>query len=136
MQRNKSLVAKWALLIALVIMALPVTAFAQRRWVVVRQPRQTRVVIYQPRPSDIYRQSYSSPYYTYGYTEPYYGTRYNNTYTYAEPGYGTTYYSYRYSQPYYANRYTYSSANPTYRRTYREYRPPQRSGVRFGIYIR
>jgi hypothetical protein len=140
MQRNRSSITKWVLLIALVVMSLPVTAFAQRRWVVVR-PRRNRVVIYQPQPPVIYQRSYANPYY--GYTQPYYQTQYYS-YGYQQPYSGTTYYSSRYSQPYVVNRYTYSRANstygptygPTYGYAYREYRPRPRSRVRFGVYIR
>jgi hypothetical protein len=131
MLKDRSSIAKWGLIVAILVMTLPVTTFAQRRWVVVRPGRQ-RVVVYQPRPTVIYRQSYASPYYNY--PQPYYNTGYYN-YGYSQPYYGTTYYSYRYSQPYYANRYAY--ANPTYSYTYREYRPRyRRSRVRFGIYFR
>jgi hypothetical protein len=129
MQRNKFSLAKWAVLIGLVVMTLPVTSFAQRRWVV--RPQRNRVVIYQPRPQVIYRRSYASPYY--GYTQPYYGTQYYN-YGYQQPYYGTSYYSNSYSQPYFTNRYY--SSSPSYRYTYREYRPRHRNRVRFGIYIR
>jgi hypothetical protein len=118
MQKNRSSITKWVFLFALVVMALPVTAFAQRRWVVVR-PRRSRVVIYQSQPPVIYQRSYASPYYGY-----------------AQPLYRTQYYSSRYSQPYVVNRYTYSPANPTYGYAYREYRPRHRSRARLGIYIR
>lgn len=132
MQKTRSSITKWALLIAVVVMTLPVTAFAQRRFVVVR-PRRNRVVIYQPRPTVIYRQSYS-PYYG---NQPYYSTQYyNNGYqtygTYGYQPYGTTY-TYRYSQPSYVNRYAYA---PDYGYGYRQYRPRHRSRVRFGISIR
>jgi hypothetical protein len=131
MQKKRSSVAKWGLIIAVVVMTLPVTTFAQRRWVVVR-PTGQRVIVYQPRPRVVYRQWYAGPYYNYA--QPYYNTGYYN-YGYSQPSYGTTYYSSRYSEPYYANRYVYSS--PTYRYTYSEYRPRyRRSRVRFGIYLR
>jgi hypothetical protein len=134
MQKKRISIMKWALLLALAVMTLPVTAFAQRRWVVVR-PRGNRVVVYQPRPTVIYRRSYASPYYA----QPYYSTSYN-TYGYSQPYYGTTY-SYQYSQPYYGNRYAYSSGYsrvyPAYSYGYREYRPRyRRSRVRVGIYLR
>jgi hypothetical protein len=133
MQRNKFSITKWGLIVAVVVMTLPVTTFAQRSWIVVR-PRRQRVVVYQPQPSVIYQRSYTNPY-TYNYTQPYYGTSYN-TYGYSQPYYGSTY-SYQYSQPYYANRYAYSSVSPTYGYTYREYRPRyRRNRVRFGVYIR
>ena len=133
MQKNRFSISKWGLIVAVVVMTLPVTTFAQGRWIVVR-PRRQRVVVYQPRPTVIYQRSYTNPYYTYNYTQPYYGTSYN-TYGYSQPYYGTTYYSYRYSQPYIANRYVYS--NSTYSSRYREYRPRyQRNRVRVGIYLR
>ena len=128
MQRNRSSLIKWGLIIAVAIMILPVTSFAQRRWVVVR-PRRQRVVVYQPQSTVIYR-SYASPYYNY--SQPYYGTGY-----YTQPYYGSTYYSYPYSQSYYANRYAYSTVSPGYSYAYREYRPRyRRNRVRFGIYLR
>ena len=134
MNRNRSSITKWGLIVAIVVMTLPVATFAQRRWIVVR-PRRQRVVVYQIQP--IYQRSYNSGYYNpYTYTQPYYSTGYN-TYSYAQPNYGSTYYSYGYSQPYYSNRYAYSSANPTYGYTYREYRPRyRRNRVRVGIYLR
>ena len=134
MNRNRSSITKWGLIVAIVVMTLPVTTFAQRRWIVVR-PRRQRVVVYQTQP--IYQRSYNSGYYNpYTYTQPYYSTGYNS-YSYAQPNYGSTYYSYGYSQPYYSNRYAYSSANPTYGYTYREYRPRyRRNRVRVGIYLR
>jgi hypothetical protein len=132
MQKNRSSITKWVFLFALVVMALPVTAFAQRRWVVVR-PRRSRVVIYQSQPPVIYQRSYASPYY--GYAQPLYRTQYYS-YGYQQPYSGTMYYSSRYSQPYVVNRYTYSPANPTYGYAYREYRPRHRSRARLGIYIR
>jgi len=75
MQRNKFSITKWGLIVAVVVMTLPVTTFAQRRWIVER-PRRQRVVVYQPQPSVIYQRSYTNPY-TYNYTQPYYGTSYN-----------------------------------------------------------
>ncbi len=129
MQINRSCLIRWALITAVVVMILPVTSFAQRRWVVVRPTRQ-RVVVYQPRSTVIYRRSYASPYYNY--SQPYYRTGY-----YTQPFYGSTYYSYPNAQPYYVNRYTYSSASPGYSYAYREYRPRyRRNRVRFGIYLR
>jgi len=127
MQRNLSSIMKWALLLSLFVVTLPLTASAQRRWVVVR-PRRQRVMVYQTQPGVVYRQTYTTP----NYGQPYYGTRYYS-YGYPTPYYGTGY-SYSYAQPYYGNPYTYS---PTYNYTYREYRPRHRSGrVRFGIYLR
>lgn len=134
MKTKTSSMTKWVLLIALVVMALPVTVFAQRRWVVVR-PRRSRVVIYQPRSSVIYQRSSVNPYY--GSTQPYYRTQYS--YGYQQPYYGTNY-SYPYTQPSYGNRYVYSGVSPRYSPasgyTYREYRPRHRNRVRFGVYFR
>jgi hypothetical protein len=125
MQKNRSSLIRWGLIITFVVMILPATSFAQRRWVVVR-PRRQRVVVYQPQSAVIYRRSYTSPYYNY--SQPYYRTGY-----YAQPYYGST----NYSQPYYANRYSYSSSSPGYSYAYREYRPRyRRNRVRFGIYLR
>ncbi|HEX3085202.1 MAG TPA: hypothetical protein VHP99_11800, partial [Pyrinomonadaceae bacterium] len=67
MQGNRSSITKWGLIVAVVVMTLPATTFAQTRWVVVR-PRRQRVVVYQPQPSVIYQRSYANPYYTYNYT--------------------------------------------------------------------
>src|SRR5436305_1664137 len=69
-----------ALLVALFLLTLlPVSVFAQRRWVVVR-PSRSRVVIYQPRQRVIYQQRpyYQSQYYTYGYPQSYYTNRYDS----------------------------------------------------------
>jgi len=90
---------------------LPVTALAQRTWVVVR-PHRSRVVVYQ-QPYVVYQRRPYYRTYSYGYSQPYYSTGYY-PYGYSQPYYSTGYYSYRYSQPYFANRYTYSWANPTY----------------------
>lgn len=107
-------------MLALFVLALaPASAFAQRRWVVVR-PHRSRVVIYQPRqyvierPRTTYRYRTS----TYGYPQSYYNTYYSNGYGYTEPYYASPFYAYRYTQPYFANGYTYSWANPTYRYDY------------------
>ena len=121
MQRKRFSLVTRALLVAVFLLTLlPVSVFAQRRWVVVR-PRRSQVVVYQPR-------SYVS------YQRPYYASQY---YSYQQPYYDTRYYSYGYSQPYYVNRYAYSSAYPTYGYGYREYRPRyRRSRVRVGIWLR
>src|SRR5437764_6213216 len=96
MERKRFSLVTRALLVAVFLLTLlPVSVFAQRRWVVVR-PRRSQVVVYQPR-------SYVS------YQRPYYASQY---YSYQQPYYGTRYYSYGYSQPYYVNRYAYSSAYP------------------------
>ena len=131
MVRKRFSIATRALLVALFVLTLlPVSVFAQRRWVVVR-PSRSRVVIYQPRPRVIYQQR---PYYSY--PQSYYTNGYSS-YGYSEPYYTNQYYSYQYSQPYFANRYTYSWANPTYSYDYREYRPRyRRSRVRVGIWLR
>jgi hypothetical protein len=132
MQR-KSLSFTRGLLAALfVLMLLPLTTFAQRRWVVVR-PRRSRVVVYQPRSYVTYQQPYySRQYYSYPYQQPYYS---NNYYSYGYTPYNTnSYYSYGYTQPYYVNRYTYSTIYPSYNNQYRSrYR---RSRFRVGIWLR
>jgi len=134
MQIKLSSITKWLLLIGLVVVTLPVMASAQRRWVVVR-PRHQRVMVYQPAPRVIYRETYTSPYYDYGYTQPSYSTRYYS-YGYPTP-YNSAGYSPTYTQPYYGNRYTYSSVAPTYSYSPREYRPRyHRSRVRLGVYLR
>ena len=119
MQRKGfSLVTRLLLVAVFLLTLLPVSVFAQRRWVVVR-PRRSRVVVYQPR-------TYVS------YQQPYYARQYY-TYSYPQPYYNTGYYSYGYSQPYYVNRYAYSPVYPSYS----EYRPRyRRSRVRVGIWLR
>ncbi len=104
--------ARAAMLLIVVMMFLPVSSFAQRRWFVERSPR-SRIVVYQPRPYVVYQRR---PYYTYRY----------QTYSYPQPYYTDQYYTYRYSQPYFVNRYTYSWANPTYRYEVYGYRPRYR----------
>jgi len=99
-------VAMCALVLAVL---LPVTALAQRTWVVVR-PHRSRVVVYQ-RPYVVYQRRPYYRTYSYGYS-PYYTNSYYS-YGYSQPYYSSGYYSYRYSQPYFANRYTYSWANPS-----------------------
>jgi len=119
-RKNFSLVTRALLVAVFLLTLLPVSVFAQRRFVAVRT-RRSRVVVYQPRPYVIYQR-------------PYYANQY---YSYQQPYYGTRYYSSGYSQPYYANRYAYSSTYPTYRYGYREYRPRyRRSRVRVGIRLR
>jgi len=76
-----------AIIFALLLMVcVPVTSFAQRRWVVTRSPR-SRIVVYQPRSNVIYqrRPSYTYRTYTYGYPQSYYSTYYSNGYGYTEP---------------------------------------------------
>ena len=114
-------------------MIVPITALAQRRWVVVR-PHRSRIVVYnyQPRPYVVYqRPYYGYRTYNYSYPQSYYGYQ---PYTYSEPYYSN--YSYRYSQPYFANRYTYSYANPTYYYDGNAYRRHRHNRVRVGIWGR
>jgi hypothetical protein len=135
MQTKLSSFAKWFLLVSLFMVTLPLTASAQRRLVVV-QPRRQRVVVYQPAPRVIYRETNTTPYYNYGYAQPSsYSTRYYS-YGYPTP-YNGSGYSYTYTQPYYSNPYAYSQVTPTYSYSYREYRPRyRRSRARLGIYLR
>ena len=111
-----SITLRGAICVVFASALLPVSAFGQRRWVVVR-PHRSRIVVYnyQPRPYVVYQrrpyQTYRS--YTYGYPQPYYGSQYY-TYGSSQPYYADRYYSYRYSQPYFANRQTYAWANPPY----------------------
>jgi hypothetical protein len=131
MQRKRFSILTRALLAALFLLTLlPASAFAQRRWVVVR-PSRSRVVIYQPRQRVIYQQR---PYYSY--PQSYYTNSYSS-YGYSQPYYTNQYYSYQYSQPYFANRYSYSWANPTYRYGYTEtYRRHRRNGARLRVTLR
>jgi hypothetical protein len=147
MQRKRFSIVTRALLVALFLLTLlPVSLFAQRRWIVVR-PRRS-VVVYQPRsyviyqrPSSGYRYSYPQAYYnngydSYGYSQPYYTNGYYSS-GYSQPYYTNQYYSYQYSQPYFANRYTYSWANPTYGYGYPEnYRRHRRNGVSLRLILR
>jgi hypothetical protein len=136
-RRIFSLFGRVALLALLGLILLPVTAFAQRTWVV-RRPQRNRVVIYQPRPYGIYqrRPVYSYRYNTYRYNEPHYATRYYSN-GYSQPYYANQYYSYRYSQPYFANRYGYAWSNPSYRYRYDGYQPRyRRNRSRVGIWLR
>lgn len=124
-------------LLAFLGMIVPVTAFAQRTWVV-RRPQRNRVVIYQPRPYVVYqrRPVYTYRSNTYRYSEPYYSTRYYSS-AYSQPYYGNQSYSYRYYQPYYANRYGYAWSNRPDRYRYDGYQPRyRRSGFRIGIRLR
>lgn len=137
-RRIVSLFGRVALLALLGLILLPVTAFAQRTWVV-RRPHRNRVVIYQPRPYVIYqrRPVYSYRYNTYRYNEPDYATRYYSN-GYSQPYYGNQSYSYRYSQPYFMNRYGYAKryvyANPSYPYRYDGYQSRYRRN-RFGVGI-
>jgi hypothetical protein len=134
MNHRQVSILKYVGMLALFVLALaPASAFAQRRWVVVR-PHRNRVVIYQPRQYVIERPRTAYRYrtYSYGYPQSYYSTYYSNGYGYTEPYYASPFYSYRYTQPYFANRYTYSWANPTYRYDY-GYSPRHR---RTGIIVR
>jgi len=115
----KSKLFQTAICALVLTVLLPLTSFAQRRWVVVR-PHRSRVVVYQPQPYVVYQR-------------PYYRTYTYGSYGYSQPYYENRYYSYGYSQPYFANQYTYSWANPTY--SYDEYgyryrRHHHRSGIR------
>ena len=134
-QRQVSILKQVGMLALFVLALAPASAFAQRRWVVVR-PHRSRVVIYQPRqyvierPRTTYRYRTS----TYGYPQSYYSTYYSNGYGYTEPYYASPYYGYRYTQPSYVNRYSY--VTPGYR--YYDngyYRRHRRSGItlRFGF---
>jgi len=126
-RRSVSTLGRIALLALFVMMFVPVTTFAQRRWVVAR-PQRSRIVIYQPRSSVIYQPAYRYRYNTY--SQPYYTTQYS--YGYTQPYYYTNqYYSYPYAQPYVTNRYAYS---PVYRYNYNTYRP-RYHGNRFRIGI-
>src|SRR5213078_4722603 len=133
MQRKRFLLATRALLVALFLLTLlPVSVFAQRRWVVVR-PRRS-VVVYQTRPYVTYQRPYNT--YRYSYPRSYYTNGYYSS-GYSQPYYGNQYYSYQYSQPYFANRYAYSWANPTYRYGYTEnYRRHRRNGVSLRVLLR
>jgi hypothetical protein len=126
-----STLGRAAFLALFVLMILPVTTFAQRRWVA--RPYRNRVVIYQPRPSLIYQRR---PAYTYRYntySQPYYSNQYYS-YGYSQPYYSNQDYSYGYSQPYLVNRYAYS---PAYRYSYDTYRPRyHRNRFRIGIRLR
>ena len=136
-RRFVSLFGRVALLALLGIILLPVTAFAQRTWVV-RRPQRNRVVIYQPRPDVIYqrRPAYSYRYNTYRYSEPYYSSQYYS-YGYSQPYYANQSYSYRYYQPYTVNRYDYAWSNPSYRYRYDGYQPRyRRNRFRVGIWLR
>lgn len=135
--RNVSSLGRAALVALFVLMILPVTTFAQRRWG--SRPHRSRIVIYQPRPYVVYQRRpaytyryntysqpyYSNQYYSYGYSQPYYSNQYYPS---------NQYYSYGYTQPYVVNRYAYS---PAYRYSYNTYRPRyHRSGFRVGIRLR
>lgn len=128
-----SILGRTAIVALFALMILPVTTFAQRRWVVTR-PHRNPVVIYQPRPYVIYqrRPAYSYRYNTY--SQPYYGTGYYSSYGYSRPYYTNQYYSYGYTRPYVVNRYAYS---PAYRYSYNTYRPRyHRNRFRAGIWLR
>ena len=129
MQKNSLSITRALLVAVFVVMLLPLTSFAQRRWVVVR-PRRSRIVVYQPRSYITYQPRYSSRQY-YSYPQQ------SFAYSYSQPYYSNGYYSYGYTQPYYVNRYTYSQVYPTYNYRYSEYRPRyRRSRIRVGIWLR
>ena len=134
-KRSLSILRLTFMAAALLVLALPVTTFAQRRLVIIR-PQRSRVVVYQPRPYVVYQRRPSYSYRSdYVYPQRYYSGYYPGAYS--QPYYSTGNYSYRYSQPYFANRYTYSWANPTYRYYNNDgyYRRQRRSGlsVRIGL---
>jgi hypothetical protein len=130
-----STLGRAALMALFVLMILPLTAFAQRRWT--SRPHRSRIVIYQPRPYVVYqrRPAYTSRYNTY--SQPYYSTQYYSS-GYSQPYYANQYYSYgytrAYTRPYVVNRYAYSQgyqySNNTYRPRY------HRSRFRVGIRLR
>ena len=124
-------------LVLLVVVAMPIGVFAQRRLIVART-RRSHIVVYR-RPVYSYRtftygypQSYYRTYYSngYGYPQSYYSTYYSNGYGYTDPYYATPYYAYRYSQPYISNGY----ASPAY--YYQSYRPRRHNHFRVGIWLR
>jgi hypothetical protein len=132
-RKSVSILGRTALVAFFALLILPVTTFAQRRWVVVR-PHRNRVVVYQPRPYVNYQRQ---PVYSYGYTtysQPYYANQYYSS-GYSQPYYTNQYYSYGYTQPYYVNRYAY--ADPYYRSNYYgSYPRYRRSRFRIGIRLR
>jgi hypothetical protein len=135
-RRSVSVLGRAALVALFVLMILPVTTFAQRRWraltyrsrIVITQPQP--YVVYQRRPVYTYRYntysqpSYSNQYYSDGYSQPYYSNQYNSN----------QYYSYGYTRPYVVNPYAYS---PGYQYGYNTYQPRyQRNRFRIGIRLR
>ena len=139
MKRNRFVNFKRAVFVALFIaILLPVGAFAQRRLVVRRS--NNRVVIYQTRPSVIYRQqpyygyrnSYpQSYYYSNGYySQPYYSSGYNS-YSYSPYNYSSRYYTYP-SQSYYYPSQSYYYVDPGYQYGRRH----RRNGLSFSLRLR
>ena len=130
-RRSVSNSGRAALIALFVLMILPVTTFAQRRWGA--RPFRSRIVVYQPRPYVVYQRR---PVYTYrynSYSQPYYSNQYYSS-GYSQPYYSNQYYSYGYTQPYVVNRYAYS---PGYRYGYNTYRPRyQHNRFRVGIRLR
>jgi hypothetical protein len=130
-RRRVSILGRAALLALFVLMTLPVTTFAQRRWGA--RPYRSRIVVSQPRPYVVYQRR---PVYTYRYntySQPYYSNQYYSD-GYSQPYYSNQYYSYGYTQPYVVNRYAYS---PGYQYGYNTYRPRyQRNRFRLGIRLR
>jgi hypothetical protein len=120
-----------ALLALLVLMILPVSSFAQRRWGT--RPYRSSIVVYQPRPRVVYQRR---PVYTYrynSYTQPFYSNQYYSP-GYAQPYYSNEYYSYGYTQPYVVNPYGYATR---YRYGYNTFRPRyQRNRFRVAIRVR
>ena len=129
-RRGVSILGRAALLALFVLMILPVTTFAQRRWGA--RPYRSRIIINQPRPYVVYQRR---PVYTYRYntySQPYYSNQYYSD-GYSQP-YSDQYYSYGYTRPNGVNRYAYS---PEYRYGYNTYRPRyQRNRFRLGIRLR
>jgi hypothetical protein len=130
-RRSVSNSGRAALFALFVLMILPVTTFAQRRWGA--RPYRSRIVITQPRPYVVYQRR---PAYTYRYntySQPYYSNQ-NYSYGYSQPYYSNQYYSYGYTRPYVANQYVHS---PGYRYGYNTYQSPyQRNRFRLGIRLR
>src|ERR1044072_755634 len=126
-RRTVSTLGRVSVLAFFVLLILPVSTFAQRRWGA--RPQRSRIVIYQPRPYVIYQRR---PAYTYRYntySQPYYSNQYYSGYS--QPYYSNQYYSSGYTRPYVVNRYAYSSG---YRYGYNTYRPRyQRNRVSIGI---
>lgn len=129
-RRSVSILGRAALGTLFVLMIVPVTTFAQRRWGA--RPYRSRIVVTQPRPYLVYQRR---PVYTYRYntySQPYYSNQYYSD-GYSQPYYSNQY-SYGYTRPYVVNRYAYS---PGYQYNYNTYRPRyQRNRFRIGIRLR
>ena len=128
-RRSVSNSGRAALVALFVLMILPVTTFAQRRWRA--RTYRSRIVITQPQPYVVYQRR---PVYTYRYntySQPYYSNQYYSD-GYSQPYYSNQYYSYGYTQPYAVNQYAYS---PGYQYGYNTYQP-RYQGNRFRLRIR